>query len=106
MNIPNDTRRQKLLAIYEFLKQKKLDSESGIWLDDLRWDDDEKWHDNPSQEFINLQAGKFKDSKDALIGALSQKNDIVLVTNDRNFKKKCDRFGIKHISPEMLIKTK
>lgn len=67
MNIPDEARRISLLEIYAGINQVKLNSESGIWIDDLRWDDDEVWHDESSPEFIELQNGNAKDSKDALI---------------------------------------
>ncbi len=104
LNTPNINRRNALLDIYEQLKQEKLDSEEGIWIDDLIWDDDNSsWCDQPSLEFIELQDGKFKNSKDAFIGALAKRNNIILVSNDKDFIRKCDKCEIYNITPEEFI---
>ena len=45
-NIPVDNRRNEMLKILSDLNPIKLNLESGIWLDDIYWDDDQPWMDN------------------------------------------------------------
>jgi hypothetical protein len=40
-NIPNEGRRIKLLQVLQLLDPEKLPLDSGIWLDDLHWDDEQ-----------------------------------------------------------------
>lgn len=51
-NISDDERRQALLATVERVAPQKLQLLSGIWIDELRWDDDQIWHDEINPECI------------------------------------------------------
>ncbi|MCD4835108.1 MAG: PIN domain-containing protein [Bacteroidales bacterium] len=105
-NIPNQERREAILRIYEKLEQIKLQLKSGIWIDDLYWDDEQVWNDNQTSEFVDLQKGNLKNSKDALIGELAVKNDILLVTSDKKFQNKCSANNIEFVEVQDLMNSK
>lgn len=89
-NIGNMERKTKLLYILEVLNPFKFDLESGVWLDDIYWDDDQIWIDNISPACQSL-LGKTVNThrwKDALIGAVAEKHNLTLVTNDQKFRKR------------------
>lgn len=105
-NIPNQERREALLKIYEKLGQIKLQLKSGIWIDDLYWDDEQIWRDEQTTEFTELQKGNFENSKDALIGELTAKNDIIIVTSDKKFQNRCRANGIDFIEIQEIVNKK
>jgi predicted nucleic acid-binding protein len=104
-NIPDKQRKKSLLDIYEKLEQVKLKLKSGIWIDDLYWDDEQVWNANLTSDFLSLQNGNAKNSKDALIGELAVNSDIVLVTSDRKFQNKCRANNINFIETQDLFNS-
>ena len=96
-------RSKELLAVYESLDQIKLQLKSGIWIDDLYWDDDQNWIDDQTTEFSDLQNNNLKNSKDALIGELTANSDILLVTSDKKFQKRCRKIGVNSIEIQEII---
>jgi len=102
-NTPNQKRSKELLAVYESLDQIKLQLKSGIWIDDLYWDDDQNWIDDQTTEFSDLQNNNLKNSKDALIGELTANSDILLVTSDKKFQKRCRKIGVNSIEIQEII---
>jgi len=102
-NTPNQERSKELLAVYESLDQIKLQLKSGIWIDDLYWDDDQNWIDDQTTEFSDLQNNNLKNSKDALIGELTANSDILLVTSDKKFQKRCRKIGVNSIEIQEII---
>jgi len=83
-NNPNDEHREKALALYEELDTTKLQLESGLWLDNIRWDDDQIWHDSVGEGFESA-LGNSRGHYDAMIGELVLNHNLILVTNDRKF---------------------
>ena len=102
-NTPNKKRSKELLAVYESLDQIKLQLKSGILIDDLYWDDDQNWIDDQTTEFSDLQNNNLKNSKDALIGELTANSDILLVTSDKKFQKRCRKIGVNSIEIQEII---
>lgn len=99
-NIGNSERKTKLLHILEVLNPFKFDLESGIWLDDIYWDDNQIWIDNISPTCQSL-LGKTVNThrwKDALIGAVAEKHNLILVTNDRKVRKRAAIASIQTLS--------
>ena len=100
-NISNDARRDELLKIYSDLQQTKVNLESGIWIDDLYWDDEQIWVDDIGQTAQDFTESKHKKPwKDALIGEIAKNKELILVTNDINFRNKAKSLDIESISPE------
>lgn len=102
LNIPVDVRRKSLLNIYQALPQEKLLLRSGLWIDDLKWDDKQIWLDNLSQEFKQLSKGKLKRAKDALIAELAKINDIIFVSSDIRLISACNAIKISTTSIDHL----
>lgn len=99
-NIPDMDKRNKLLKIYSDLPQTKINLESGIWIDDLYWDDNQPWKDEVGQTAQKLVGNSQKKPwKDALIGEIAKINNLILVTNDSTFENKAKTTGI------MVIRT-
>lgn len=105
-NITNTERRNSLLNLIKRLNPSKLNLESGIWLDDLYWDDEQPWLDevNENCNFLLGNSQKKKPWKDALIGEVSKNKDLILVTNDNNFKNRANLNGIKVNDIEEFLK--
>jgi len=96
LNIKNSDRRKKLMNIYLTLNQKKVSLKSGIWLDDLYWDDEQKWIDIIGEIPTNWTKNSEKKSwKDALIAEIAKTENFVVISNDNNFIKKAKVFCIK-----------
>ena len=88
-NIKDVERRNNLINLYESLKQEKLLLKSGIWLDDLYWDDEQPWIDEIGKIALELIGNsKNKPWKDALLGEIAKVNNLMIVTNDKNFAKR------------------
>jgi predicted nucleic acid-binding protein len=98
-NIPNEGRRIKLLHVLQLLDPEKLPLDSGIWLDDLHWDDEQPWRDDLGSDCEHFTKGKEnKPWKDALIGEVAKHHDLILVSNDAKFLKKAVEAGIQTMS--------
>lgn len=84
-NIPNPERRRGLLALYQELPQSKILLESGVWIDDLQWDDEQPWRDDIGDVVNRLNGNtEGKPWKDSLIGEITKLNNLILVTNDKS----------------------
>lgn len=96
-NIKNSERRTSLLNLIESINPSKLIIESGIWIDDLYWDDGQPWIDIINKDCNSLlgNSQRNKPWKDALIGEVSKVKDLILVTNDKDFKNRAISIGIK-----------
>lgn len=105
-NIRNEKRKEDLLKIYEQLEPKKILLRSGIWIDDLRWDDDQPWVDDIQEEAKNLLGNSKvkKPWKDALIGEIAKVEKITLVSNDKGFRDKARINGIGSIDAKEFLK--
>jgi predicted nucleic acid-binding protein len=105
-NIKNEKRKEDLLKIYEQLSPKKILLRSGIWIDDLRWDDDQPWVDDIQEEAKNLLGNSKvkKPWKDALIGEIAKVESITLVSNDKGFRDKAKANGIDSIDANEFLK--
>ena len=100
LNIKDVNISNKIIYIYESLHQQKVQLQTGIWLDDLHWDDEQEWKDDIGSEAEKIygnskRIGKWKD---ALIGEAAKYRNCTIVTEDGKFSTKCDNVGIKHIS--------
>ena len=85
-NVPDRTRRSKLLALLDDLAPEKLHLHSGVWLDDLYWDDDQPWRDEIGPDCEHFVKGKTNlPWKDALIGEVAKHRGLTLVSKDRIF---------------------
>ena len=84
-NNPYEEYRTKLLELYEALDMIKLQLESGLWLDNLRWDNSQVWHDTVGDGF-NSMLGNSQGHYDAMIGEVVMNNDLILVTEDIGFR--------------------
>ena len=95
-NIKDKDRQFKILNIIHNLEIIKINLESGIWLDDLYWDDDQPWIDEISNSCISLLGNTINNKpwKDALIGEVAKKLNLILVTNDNGFNNKAIANGI------------
>jgi rRNA-processing protein FCF1 len=95
-NIPNEVHKCRLLKLIKSFNQVQVNLESGVWLDDLYWDDDQIWIDGFSESFKSLLGNSkgVKKYKDALIGEVAKRHSLILVTNDINFQKKAKSVGI------------
>ena len=105
-NIANESRKTKLLKIIEDLNQIQVNLESGIWLDDLFWDDNQIWIDNISDSCQTLLGNAINSHrwKDALIGEVAKRHSLTLITNDNRFKQRAELSKIETISfNEFLI---
>ena len=103
--IPDEDRRNKLLEIYDRLESIKITLKSGIWIDDLRWDDEQPWVDAISEECENLTGNSInKPWKDALIGEVAKLEGVILVTNDSGFISKARTNNISVIETDILLK--
>jgi predicted nucleic acid-binding protein len=100
-NIPDDSLKESLLKIYTELDQKKLLLRSGVWIDELRWDDDQPWVDELEDDFISLSDNSRRRSHmDAHIGAIAIIDELTVVTDDTGFISKCKREGINVLTPD------
>jgi rRNA-processing protein FCF1 len=84
-NIPDESRRRNLQAIANVLSPKKLLLESGVWCDDLRWDDHQPWRDDTTPAFDDIR-GESNSTMDAMIGDVAHRDGLVLVSNDRRLR--------------------
>ncbi|MET3606981.1 putative nucleic acid-binding protein [Mucilaginibacter rubeus] len=107
MNVPNEARRTALLNVYDSLKMTKLFLESGIWLDAMRWDDDQIWHDNLTEDFKTL-VGNSKpgnNSMDAHIGEIAKKHNLILITRDESFGIRGNRLTLHTMTFDHFIQS-
>jgi predicted nucleic acid-binding protein len=106
LNTPDLKKRNQLVEIYDSLKQQKLLLKSGIWLDSLRWDDEQPWIDTIGEIPFDLVKNKIKKPlEDALIGEITKVNNLVLVSSDKEFIKRAKSNKINAISTEDFINT-
>jgi predicted nucleic acid-binding protein len=107
MNINDEKRKDNLSKIYEQLNPKKILLRSGIWIDDLRWDDDQPWIDDIQEEAISLlgNSQNNKPWKDALIGEIAKVEKLILVSNDKKFKTIASINGISTISVKEFMNS-
>jgi len=54
LNIPDTNWQKKLIEISSSIRQQKLLLKSGIWIDDLYWDDEQPWIDEVGKTAIDL----------------------------------------------------
>jgi len=99
-NTPNNSRRITLQNLVDKLRPEKLFLESGLWIDELRWDDDQKWIDHIGSIAQMLADPKRKnpDWRDALIGEVAKTHGLLVVTSDNTFLKKLSMTGIQVLS--------
>jgi rRNA-processing protein FCF1 len=95
-NIKDEKKREELMQIYGQLKPEKIPLRSGIWIDDLRWDDDQPWVDDIQEDAKSLlgNSEKKKPWRDALIGEIAKVENIILVSEDKDFRNKARANGI------------
>ncbi|GAB2601530.1 type II toxin-antitoxin system VapC family toxin [Nitrincola alkalisediminis] len=94
-NTPDAVRRKQLEAIITEVNPEKLLLESGGWIDDLKWDDEQPWIDTVSKDCENLLGNaKTPPWKDALIGEVVKSKGFTLVTNDKKFYNRVIKSGI------------
>jgi hypothetical protein len=102
-NIPDADKQTRIFKLIEVLNPKKLNLVSGIWLDDIYWDDEQPWIDNVSDDCLKLKGNTLDAWKDAHIGEIALNNGMTLITNDGNFRKKADKAGVTCLTyPEFL----
>lgn len=106
-NISNDERRHALLATIERVAPQKLQILSGVWIDELRWDDDQVWRDEINLECMKLLGNATKNIPwmDALIGEVALHHGLILVTNDQKFAAKAASNGIQCFTPDEIFKS-
>jgi rRNA-processing protein FCF1 len=102
-NITDGNKRNKILGIITKLKPNKLLLESGIWLDDIYWDDEQPWIDDISIICKKLRGNSKKNWKDSLTGEVVKKHKLILVTDDVKFISKAKRNDIKAINSSNFI---
>ena len=104
INIPDEIKRKKLCEILDILAPKKLLLKSGIWIDDLLWDDEQIWIDEINKNCIELTGNTVnKPWKDALTREVAKEYDIILITNDKKFSKIAKLNNIKTDTPENIF---
>jgi rRNA-processing protein FCF1 len=108
INIRDEQRRTALLATIARVAPQKLQLLSGIWVDEMHWDDDQAWIDDVNPECTNLLGNATKNIpwKDALIGEVALNRDFILVTNDQRFAARAASNGIKCIAPAELFASR
>jgi predicted nucleic acid-binding protein len=89
-------RRKNLLDIFQKIKQTELPTES-IVLGISRYGH-AKYGDGVTLE--KLRKGKIKETSDSLIGEVGIKKKLILVTEDKTFRKKVNKCGGQAISFE------
>ena len=98
-NVKNEHRRHNLMKLYNCLPQKKLLLESGIWLDELHWDEEQIWIDEIGDTVISLTKNNInKPWKDSLIAEIAKNNQLIIVTNDKGFQVKAKGINIQALS--------
>lgn len=99
-NIRDENRRSELLALVEDMNPVRLNLDSGMWLDNLRWDDHQPWRDEIGPTSTALFGKSKKSTKwhDALIGETAKNYSLTLVTNDSRFKEKTIALDISAIT--------
>lgn len=104
-NISNETRKEALLKLVHQIRPEKLQLRSEIWLDDLRWDDDQVWIDDVSDDCVQLLGNASRNIpwKDALIAEVAMHDGLFLVTRDQRFAARAVRSGVQCTSPETLF---
>ena len=105
-NISYQKRRSELLNLYNSLDQIKILLRTGIWLDKLRWDDDQIWIDDIQPEAQSLlgKASVKQPWMDALIGEIAMVEKICVVTNDKDFAKRCSANSIATMDGSEFLK--
>lgn len=94
--------RDATLNIYEALDLTKLMLESGLWLDNLRWDDSQIWHSNVGEGFRDM-LGNSRGHYDAMIGEVVINHNLTLVTNDGGFRNRAGRNNINVLTVEEFL---
>jgi predicted nucleic acid-binding protein len=105
-NITASVRRDQIIAVYEKLNPKKLSLESGVWLNDLYWDNTEIWNNNVSETYNELKGNSIKNNnlKDALTGDVAKKHELILITYDEKFSKRAYKTQIPTMTIDELLK--
>lgn len=106
LNIKDSTRRKNILDVYNDLDPIKLKLQTGVWLDDLHWEDGENWDDSVSQTSSDIRGNSknLKSWKDAFIGNIAAKNNYIVVTDDDVFANKLNKIGTKTLTIAQLVK--
>jgi PIN domain len=101
INIPDEQRRQAVLATIERVAPQKLQLLSGVWLDKLQWDNEQVWNDDVNPGCRNLLGNAAKNIPwmDALIGEVALHRGLILVTSDQKFAARAISNGIQCITP-------
>lgn len=104
-NTPNILRREALLSIIEATMPKKLLLLSGVWVDELKWDDDQVWIDEISPECSSLLGNAERNIPwmDALLGEVALRHGLTLVTLDAKFTARANKVGIFCVTPEEVF---
>ena len=105
INVPDDRRRVSLAVALDQLAPTMIPVATPVWLDDMHWDDDSVWRDNPT-EIESAIYGNSENAnrwKDAAIGGLAHENGYILVTLDGPFRKRAEKVGLKSTSPKDLF---
>ena len=92
-NVSDETRRTELEKLLVSLSPLKLELQSGVWCDELRWDDEQQWHDNTTQTFIEVR-GQSNSIMDAFIGDVAKHRELILVSNDRRLRHRAANAGV------------
>jgi len=103
-NIPNATRREALLGLMERLAPKKLLLRSGVWIDELHWDDDQPWIDDVTPDYVHFVGNAIiPPSRDAMIGDVTKHNCLVLVSNDGRLLRRAIRAGLSTMETSKFV---
>jgi len=104
-NIKNKNEKHKQLNLYNSLNMIKLQLNTGIWSNNLRWDNKQLWINDKGQDFEELNGNSNKQVHDSLIGEVAKINNLILVTNDRKLTIMANSIEINTLTIEEFLNT-
>lgn len=105
-NIQNLLVRESLVGLFERLNPTKLPTRSGVWVDELHWDDDQPWIDDITPECSQFIEGTTTNPwRDAMIADTAFHHGLTLVTNDGQMRRRAARMGLSTLEPDSFFRT-
>lgn len=103
-NIPNEVRRGALVGLMGRLAPTKLLLRSGVWIDELHWDDDQPWIDDVTPDCMHFVGDAVSlPWRDAMIGDVTKHHCLVLVSNDGRFLRRAISAGLETMETKEFV---
>jgi len=95
-NITDHDKKRQLQRLIDDIAPTKLLLKSGVWIDELHWDDDQPWIDEVNEDCSRMIGNATSNPpwRDALIAEVTKNQNIILITNDAKFLKRAIKHGI------------